>query len=487
MLLALAAMLLPAPALGAGLAPKQVRGHIVNGQPAGPSVPYQVAIVEAGGAAPFAVFCGGTIRDATHVITAAHCVADSNAADLAVVAGLTDRGTAAGAEVRAVAAISSHPAYSEATNGADVAILTLDAPLSAGTPIDVTPAGVDWTGATATISGWGLLGEGGISPLELQRGRVRILPDTACAGYGPEFLAGVMLCAGGIAPTGGVVDSCQGDSGGPLAAESAGTPLVGVVSFGRDCADPRFPGVYTRLADPAIHAFATAASPVPRAELLARPAVLGATAAGRTLTCAPGAWTGDPALAVSWLSAVPRAGGGVTAVRVEGDGPALALGEGHVGRIVTCVVDAANPGGVRSAQARPVGPVTAGMTAAGARSDSAPARAAPPADLLAPVVRLTRRRCAARRCTITFRASDSGGPAARATVTYARVTGCGAGRSGRRCRASRTLRATPLGPGVFGATTPRLAVARYRFTVVATDAAGNRSRARTALLSVPRR
>lgn len=473
-------------ASAAQLAPKQVRGLIVNGEPAGASVPYQVALVPAGSGAPFPVFCGGAIRDATHVITAAHCVADADAREIAVVAGLVDRGTAAGADVRAVTAISSHPAYSEATTSADVALLTLDAPIAAGAAVGVTPAGADWTNATATISGWGLLGEGGASPLALQRAKVRVLPDGECENYGPEFIATTMLCAGGTAAWGGVVDSCLGDSGGPLVTDGPGAALAGVVSFGRDCADPRFPGVYTRLAEPAIHAFATAPFPAPRPELLARPAVQGVTAVGQVLACETGAWTGDPALAVTWLSAVPRADGGVTAVRVEGGGPVLRLGAGHAGRIVTCEVAAATGGGVRTAQARAVGPVTGGGTTAAEAPAGAP-REVLPADLVAPIVRVTRRRCAKRRCTITFRAADSGGPATRAIVTRTRLTGCRKGRAGSRCRAARTMRATRVGRGVFTARTPRLAAARYRFRIVATDAAGNRSRARTVVLRVPRR
>lgn len=479
-LLALAAVLLPAPTALAGIAPKHVRGHIVNGQPAGASIPYQVALVEAGRGAPFPVFCGGTIRDATHVITAAHCVADSDAGEIAVVAGLLDRGTGAGAEIQAVSAISSHPAYTEAT-GADVAILTLAAPLAAGSAIAVTPAGADWTNAMATISGWGLLSEGGDSPLLLQRAKVRVLPDAACGSYGPEFVPATMLCAGGTTGAGGTIDTCQGDSGGPLAADAPGTPLVGVVSFGRDCADPLFPGVYARLADPGLNAFATTDAPAPRPELVARPVVQGATTVGRTLTCEPGAWTGDPVLSFTWLSAVARGDGRVADVRVDGRGAQLSLGAGHAGRVVTCEVAAGNAGGVRTVQAQPVGPVDGGPVAA------APPGRALPADLVAPVVRVTRRRCAKRRCTLTFRASDSGGPATRATVSYARLTGCRKGRAGRRCRATRTMRAKAAGRGLFTATTPRLAVARYRFRVVATDAAGNRSRASTVALRVPRR
>lgn len=51
------------------------------------------------------------------------------------------------------------------------------------------------------------------------------------------------LCAGD-----GRKDSCQGDSGGPLV-YNEGTKfyLIGVVSFGKKCATPGYPGAYTRV------------------------------------------------------------------------------------------------------------------------------------------------------------------------------------------------------------------------------------------------
>jgi len=52
------------------------------------------------------------------------------------------------------------------------------------------------------------------------------------------------LCAGR-----GGTDTCQGDSGGGMVANNLDGrwTLVGVTSFGVDCARPDFPGVYTRV------------------------------------------------------------------------------------------------------------------------------------------------------------------------------------------------------------------------------------------------
>ena len=101
--------------------------------------------------------------------------------------------------------------------------------------------------ATVTVAGWGTLSERGLASKTLRAVRVETLPLRICKLPYPWVGEG-QVCAGVIDHGG--KDSCQGDSGGPLwwsDDDNSKTYLVGVVSNGRGCARPNYPGVYSRV------------------------------------------------------------------------------------------------------------------------------------------------------------------------------------------------------------------------------------------------
>ena len=103
------------------------------------------------------------------------------------------------------------------------------------------------TPTEVTVAGWGTLIEGGSTSRVLRAVKVQTMTVQDCQKPYP-WVSEKQLCAG-VFRRGGK-DSCQGDSGGPLWWTDGNTKkahLVGVVSNGRGCARPEFPGVYTRV------------------------------------------------------------------------------------------------------------------------------------------------------------------------------------------------------------------------------------------------
>lgn len=96
------------------------------------------------------------------------------------------------------------------------------------------------TGALATTSGWGDLGNG-TYPDYLQSVEIPIVSKEECSNIFDGLSKG-QICAGYVG-TGGK-DTCESDSGGPLAVNGR---LAGVTSWGFDCGSPEYPGVYTEV------------------------------------------------------------------------------------------------------------------------------------------------------------------------------------------------------------------------------------------------
>lgn len=256
------------------------------------SFPFQVALYDPQAGSPAAgFFCGGVIVDATHVVTAAHCITAGNgkqagaAGGVAVLAGSRSLAPTDPGSVRVPvqsSAFDSH--YSPLSSDYDVALLTLARPLWSGpapsvngvntiAPLPLDPeaaalyANPNATPAiSATSSGWGDVnpapGHAASYPTSLRAVRLGLVSDSLCEEQYATIeqqITSRMICAGGGRSR---VDTCYGDSGGPLVVDRD-TParppgdyvLVGLVDFGNGCAQPGYAGVYTRIASPEIMRF----------------------------------------------------------------------------------------------------------------------------------------------------------------------------------------------------------------------------------------
>jgi secreted trypsin-like serine protease len=228
-----------------------IEPKIVGGREAQPGEnPWQVALVAGSRTDKNVVFCGGSAIGPTWILTAAHCVDEGTApAQVDVVSGTVDLDQ--GGRRTRVAQIIIHPGWNPSTHDNDVALLRL-ADAAMAQPIALVTAASEAPlvnpGSLVRVTGWGSAQQGAFTVRRLRTVDVPIVSSTDCndrVSYNGA-ISNNMICAGWQR---GGADSCQGDSGGPLTAPSAnGRILIGVVSWGRGCAQPNKYGIYTRLA-----------------------------------------------------------------------------------------------------------------------------------------------------------------------------------------------------------------------------------------------
>jgi hypothetical protein len=459
--------------------------------------PYQVALVHAGKPAVNAdgQYCGGTIRDPLHVITAAHCVFNTDGSgqvkpeEIDILAGVSRLSDESAGERRRVSAISFEPDFNKPYRlQNDAAILTLAQQLDFTAEIQQVSGIIDdasWqalhTHDQLFVTGWGVFDSSGLTANALRGASVDYWTDDDCFDqFFPYHAEERELCAE-TPPQGNQLgrDACFGDSGGPLV-EANDTPsvpaddtLVGIVSSGGSvCGSANYPGIYTEAAYPDIKTFLLQPNPPPSPEKESDPVVSGVAAIGQQLVCSPGTWSGSPSFSYAFV----RSAGGVdVGVAASGTNPAYTVTAADAGTTLRCDVTASNSGGsvIASSAATGVIPGAAAQPPTQQQPQSS-------LDLYAPVARITKVRCTLTRCTLTVSVRDagfsSGIKTVQATVRSTYRSSCR--RNGRKvaCTKHRTSKPSvkALSATRFQVVASKLPVGKQLFTLVAVDRAGHR-------------
>ncbi|MFZ9954943.1 MAG: trypsin-like serine protease [Flavobacteriales bacterium] len=219
---------------------------IVGGQNSDISqFPYQVSLQSTEDSSHF---CGGSIIADDWIITAAHCLVNNTAADIQIMAGVSNQSDIINAQVITVTDIFMHD-FDPNTISNDIALIKLSNKLNLNNNVKIIPLvtkideanGALNPGVISTVSGWGNIDDlNPTFPDALQSVDIPIVDNDDALTTNPDVSAQnlVAFVLG--------KDACQGDSGGPLVVTVNGTKkLAGLVSYGNGCGTDY--GIYARV------------------------------------------------------------------------------------------------------------------------------------------------------------------------------------------------------------------------------------------------
>ncbi|CAG9136796.1 unnamed protein product [Plutella xylostella] len=192
--------------------------------------------------------CGGALLNDRTVLTAAHCLDGYSTRRWRARVGSTYGNS--GGEIYSADEFIIHPDFDYDTTDNDVALFRTLGTIRLRELVPAAIAGPNYVlpdNESVWAIGWGhtTYGDPFSSSEELQHVEVWTIDQAICkARYGELGIeiTDNMLCSGWL-DVGGR-DQCQGDSGGPLLHNNV---VVGVTSWGKDCAHPYYPSVNVRV------------------------------------------------------------------------------------------------------------------------------------------------------------------------------------------------------------------------------------------------